>query len=219
MKQWIRAHPVLAFAGVIGAIGVALIVLVWFQPQGLLFDQRVDEELPAGLDPATTVSTTTPVATTVPPTTEVPSDTAAQTPTTTTTTVPTTTVPTTTTTAAPAGPVVLSDTELVDVGRAGSGRVLIIELEDGSRVVRLEDLDVVNGPDLVVILSPSPLVDDRELYDDGEFISIGDLKGNQGNQNYDIPPDVNLEDFGTVAIWCRRFNYTFNAAPIELAPI
>lgn len=89
-------------------------------------------------------------------------------------------------------------------------------LPDGSRVLRFEDLDVSNGPDLRVILSTSPLVADRGAYDE-EFFDIGELKGNRGNQNYDIPAEVDLGAYTSLAIWCRRFNYTFNAAPLTPA--
>jgi len=98
---------------------------------------------------------------------------------------------------------------------AGTGTVLVYRQPDGSHVVRFEDLDVSNGPDLLVILSAAPLVDDRAAYSEVAYLSLGDLKGNQGNQNYVVPAEVNLEDYQTVAIWCRRFNYTFNAAEIH----
>lgn len=208
MIGWIRNHPRASWTLAGLGVALAIVVLVWFQPQNLFIDTRVDEALPGAVTvpPTTTVATTPPTPETIP---AAPED--AEEP----------TVPTTppATTAPPATePVVLSDTELVDVGRAGSGRAVILELPDGQRVLRLEDLDVLNGPDLVVILSPSPLVDDRDAYDDGAFVSLGDLKANQGNQNYEIPGDVNLSEFGSVAIWCRRFNYTFNAAALDLAP-
>ncbi len=211
MWKWIGSHRGLAASIGVAGIALAVFALVWFEPQKLFIDERVDEALPAA---ATTAATTAP-PTTVPTTTAPPVATTAgeDTSTTPTTTVaPTATEATTTT----AGPVTLSDTEMVSVGRNGTGRVLFVELPDGSRFVRFEDLDVTNGPDLVVILSPSPLVDDRDAYDDGDFVSLGELKGNQGNQNYEIPPEVDLTEFGSVAIWCRRFNYTFTAAPIEL---
>lgn len=205
MIDWIRQHRGLAVGGALGALAILVFIFVWFEPHKALLDQRVDEALP-GLESVDESQTTTtvPPPTSVPPTTAPADDSAAT----------TTTVPPTTT--EPPGPVILSETELASVGRDGSGKVLLIELDDGSRVVRFEDLDVLNGPDLLVILSPSELVDDRDAYDDGDFVVLGELRGNQGNQNYEIPADVDLEGFGSVAIWCRRFNYTFNAAAIDL---
>ena len=148
--------------------------------------------------------------------------TAAETTTTSTTAPPTTTTtapPTTTTTeAVPEGPVLLSSSEWISLGHPGTGTVLVYRQPDGSHVIRFEDLEVSNGPDLLVILSTSPLVFDQNAYSAVEYLSLGDLKGNKGNQNYEVPADVNVEDYQTVAIWCRRFNYTFNAADIHSLP-
>jgi len=139
---------------------------------------------------------------------------------TTTTAAPTTTTAPPTTTTVPEGPVLLSVSEWISTGHPGTGTVLVYRQPDDSHMVRFEDLDVSNGPDLLVILSAFPLVDDRAAYSEVVYLSLGDLKGNQGNQNYLVPADVNLDDYQTVAIWCRRFNYTFNAQhprPTEVA--
>ena len=146
--------------------------------------------------------------------------TTTTTPTTTTTVAPTTTTapPTTTTTTVPEGPVLLSSSEWISIGHPGAGTVLVYRQPDGSQVVRFENLEVSNGPDLLVILSAAPLLNDRAAYSAAEYLSLGDLKGNKGNQNYVVPAEVNLGDYQTVAIWCRRFNYTFNAADIHSPP-
>lgn len=152
---------------------------------------------------------------------QAPGETTATTPASATTVAPTTTTtpPTTTTTApVPQGPVLLSSSEWISLGHPGTGTVLVYRQPDGSHVIRFEDLAVSNGPDLLVILSASPLVDDRGAYSAVEYLSLGDLKGNIGNQNYEVPAEVNLDDYRTVAIWCRRFNYTFNAADIHSPP-
>ncbi len=188
-------------------------------------------EVPAITLPPTTAAPTDPVTTTTmakepevqddqdesPTTTRA----AAEDISTTTTAVPTTTVApeiTTTTEAVPEGPVLLSSSEWISLGHPGTGTVLVYRQPDGSHVIRFEDLAVSNGPDLLVILSASSLVNDQNAYSAVEYLSLGDLKGNKGNQNYEVPADVNLEDYQTVAIWCRRFNYTFNAADIHPLP-
>ena len=217
MWNWIREHRGLAIGASLGAVALAVFVIVWFEPQKLFIDERVDEGLEgfdsavAAVDAAgagTAATTVAPTPTTVPPTTtSVPSEDGAVS--------ATTTTSTSTTTAAPAGPVVLHESELAAPGKPGTGDVFLIELEDGSRIVRFENLDVPNGPDLRVILSPSGLVDDRDAYHVGGFLDLGELKGNQGSQNYEIPADVDLSEYSTVAIFCLRFNYTFNAATIS----
>ena len=81
-----------------------------------------------------------------------------------------------------------------------------IPLQDGSSVLRLENLRVTNGPDLYVYLSPDKSVSD--------FINIGKLKANNGNQNYEIPLGTDLSKYDTVLIWCRPFSVLFGSAEL-----
>ena len=80
-------------------------------------------------------------------------------------------------------------------------------LTDGSpqRFLRLENFNTPNGPDLKVYLRA----------DNGEFVSLGDLQGNIGNQNYEIPVDVDLTVFNSVDIWCERFSVGFGLAGLS----
>jgi len=96
-----------------------------------------------------------------------------------------------------------------------TGRARIVELQDGSRFVRLEDLDTSDGPDLRIYLSDQPISDEWGIWDDGEYLDLGPLKGNVGDSNYPVPENVDLSRFRTVVIWCRRFTVGFAVAPIE----
>lgn len=98
-----------------------------------------------------------------------------------------------------------------------AGTALIVELEDGTRFLRLEDLETSNGPDLRVILTDQPLSEDWGVWDDGRVVDLGGLKGNVGSSNYEIPGSVDLEDYRTAVIWCRRFAVGFGVAPLEPA--
>jgi hypothetical protein len=89
----------------------------------------------------------------------------------------------------------------------GSGTTTIYELEDGSRVLRLEDFEVTNGPDLHVFLIPQ----DGSM--DGS-VDLGSLKGNIGDQNYEIPTDVDITQFGTVIVYCVPFSVLFASASL-----
>jgi len=95
-----------------------------------------------------------------------------------------------------------------------TGRVAIVELQDGSRFVRLEDLDTSDGPDLRVYLTDQPVSDDWHVWDDGRYVDLGPLKGNVGDSNYRIPDGIDLDQFETVVIWCRRFTVGFAVAPL-----
>jgi Electron transfer DM13 len=94
-----------------------------------------------------------------------------------------------------------------------SGTAQILELSDGSRFLRFEDLNTSNGPDLRVYLSEIPASDDWFAYGE-RFIDLGALKGNQGDQNYEIPQGTDLDRFKSAVIWCRRFTVGFGVAPL-----
>jgi hypothetical protein len=95
-----------------------------------------------------------------------------------------------------------------------SGRASILELPDGSRFLRFDDLDTSNGPDLRVYLSEIPASDDWHAYGE-RFIDLGALKGNRGDQNYELPADLDLSRYKSAVIWCRRFTVGFGVAPLE----
>lgn len=100
--------------------------------------------------------------------------------------------------------------------KATSGDVEVIPVTDTDRVLRLENFNTSNGPDLFVYLSTAPA--DGSLPFNEDFVNLGVLKGNAGNQNYDIPQDIDLSKFGTVVIWCERFTSAFGAAELTSAP-
>lgn len=97
---------------------------------------------------------------------------------------------------------------------AGSGTALAIRLADGKRVIRFEDLNVENGPDLFVYLSTAPSNTPNENNFADDFVNLGRLKGNMGNQNYTLAASVDLARYKTVVIWCRRFTSAFAAADL-----
>jgi hypothetical protein len=115
---------------------------------------------------------------------------------------------------APAGVQELASGEFRSLEHGTTGVARVVELGDGSRFVRLEDLDTSDGPDLRVYLTDQLVSDDWGVWDDGEFVDLGALKGNVGDSNYRIPDDVDLAPYETVVIWCRRFTVGFAVAPI-----
>lgn len=126
---------------------------------------------------------------------------------------------TATTTGDPSPPVQVEPVELrhgafISRDHGTSGAALVLELADGSRFLRFEELDTDNGPDLYVYLTTTPADGDESAFDD-DFVSLGRLQGNLGNQNYALPADVDLERYTTVVIWCDRFNSAFGAADLS----
>jgi hypothetical protein len=98
-----------------------------------------------------------------------------------------------------------------------SGKVSILGSADGGHVLRLENFQTSNGPDVRVYLVKGNHADNDDFIKagGGNFVDLGPLKGNIGNQNYPIPPNVNVNDYQSVSIWCRRFNVNFGSAPLE----
>jgi hypothetical protein len=119
-----------------------------------------------------------------------------------------------------AGPVhgrtiaVLATGRLTSRGHPGSGKARVLLLPDGSRILRLENLHVENGPDLRVRLTPAGPDAPNDEYNH-DFADLGALKGNIGNQSYVLPAALRLDRYHAVVIWCRRFTYAFAAAPLS----
>ncbi len=97
----------------------------------------------------------------------------------------------------------------------GSGSATIYGLPGGEAVLRFENLDVTNGPDLRVLLSTHPDPPNKAELRDAGYIHIAKLKGNRGNQNYDLPPDADLDSIRSVIIYCMPFNVIFSVAPLQ----
>jgi hypothetical protein len=86
------------------------------------------------------------------------------------------------------------------------GIAKVIPVESGGNVLRLEDLVVTNGPDLYVYLSTDKSASD--------FVNLGRLKANIGNQNYPIPAGTDMTKYDTVLIWCKAFSVLFGSADL-----
>lgn len=98
-----------------------------------------------------------------------------------------------------------------------SGTVEVLQLGDGGRVLRIEDLDTSDGPDLHVWLAAAPVIPGRDgwgVFDDAAFLDLGELKGNRGSQNYAIPAEADLSVLRSVTVWCARFHVSFGAAEL-----
>ena len=171
---------------------VPVVAVAWWLGSPLFLDDEVNEAFPV-------VSTTAAPAESATPTTAAPesveggedSPVSTQAPT------PTTTPP-------EPEPLVAGSFEGFDAVHQGSGSATIFDVGD-STVVRFEDFDVTNGPDLRVNL----------VLSDGSMIDLGALKGNVGDQNYDIPSDIDVATIESVLIYCRAFSVPFAEAGLS----
>ncbi len=87
------------------------------------------------------------------------------------------------------------------------GTAKILQLDDGSKILRFEDFRSTNGPDLYVYLATDKSASD--------FVSLGPLKANIGNQNYQIPEGTDLSKYDTALVWCKQFSVLFGSAELS----
>lgn len=119
-----------------------------------------------------------------------------------------------TSTPAPTGVVASGTLRGVEGHDVRGGEAQLHRLADGSHVLRLDELDAQNGPDLKVYLSAAPGNADADAHDD-DYVRLGDLEGNIGSSNYEIPDDVDLDRYRTAVIWCERFSVGFAVAQLD----
>lgn len=116
---------------------------------------------------------------------------------------------------------VLRSGTFVDGEHPTQGNVRIIK-QNNQRLLELDKTFTTStsGPDLVVILhrladvigsTTPPAYPIKE----GDYVLLAPLKSYNGTQSYLIPASLNLDDFKSAAIWCRRFNATFGAATLK----
>lgn len=103
-----------------------------------------------------------------------------------------------------------------DAEHSTTGLARVLQLADGTRVLRLEGLATSDGPDLHVWISNQPSGGSWGSYDDDRYVRLGELKATNGNQNYEIPASADLRGMTSVVIWCDRFDVAFGTAPVEL---
>ena len=81
-------------------------------------------------------------------------------------------------------------------------------------MLRFTGFETSNGPDVQVYLVATADANDNDTVTKAGFVHIGPLKGNLGDQNYDLPADLDLTKYRSVTIWCRRFGVNFATAPL-----
>ena len=86
-----------------------------------------------------------------------------------------------------------------DPEHPATGSVIV----DGHKIT-LEGVTITEAPDGRVILTKN--------YDEPSGVRVGALQGFTGTHSYEIPEDVNPDDFDSVTIWCDKFS-----VPIGLA--
>lgn len=117
-----------------------------------------------------------------------------------------------------AQPVVVAQGQFRDADEfhKGSGTVTLYRLADGTHLLRFEDFRVTNGPQLHVLLANHAEPVNRDDLETG-YVDLGGLKGNVGNQNYEIAADVAIDPIKSIVIYCKPFHVVFSTATLSSA--
>jgi len=115
------------------------------------------------------------------------------------------------------GPEALYTGKLEGKAHQTSGRATIYRSQDGMPYLRLTDFTTSNGPDVHVLLvrADDKALEQEIVKGELEHVELGTLKGNQGDQNYDLPAATDLNKYQAVAIYCERFHAIFGVAKLE----
>lgn len=100
-----------------------------------------------------------------------------------------------------------------------TGTASIVQQADGKRVLVIENLDTTNGPDVRIWFTDAPVIEGSEGWrtpDGKPYVDLGLIKGNKGNQIYELPADFDLAKYPNLFLWCKQFGVSFGAA--ELTP-
>ncbi len=108
--------------------------------------------------------------------------------------------------ATPGSPALVSSGSFEALDHPGEGTAEVIS-QDDRLTLQLRDFETDAGPDLKVYLATGT--------DGSDFVDLGGLKGNSGNQTYEIPAGTDTEKYDTALIWCRAFSVGFTAAPLK----
>lgn len=97
-----------------------------------------------------------------------------------------------------------------------SGRATVYHSSTGD-VLRITHFKTSNGPNVhVLLIAASDAKDDENFFKENlDRVDLGPLKGNEGDQNYNIPKGTDLSKYKAVSIFCERFNANFGAAPLD----
>ena len=95
------------------------------------------------------------------------------------------------------------------------GMAAVFQLADGKKTLRLTNFATSNGPDVHVYLVAAQDAKDNDTVTKAGFVDLGTLKGNIGDQNYELPANADLAKYRAVTIWCKRFSVNFGTAPLS----
>ena len=116
-----------------------------------------------------------------------------------------------------AQPVMVAQGQFMDADEfhKGTGTVTLYRLPDGTHLLRFEDFRVTNGPQLHVLLANHAQPVNRADLEETGYVDLGGLKGNVGNQNYEIAANIAIDSVKSIVIYCKPFHVVFSTATLS----
>jgi hypothetical protein len=112
------------------------------------------------------------------------------------------------------GPMAVTQGNFKGLAHETKGVAAVYQLADGKRTLRLMEFETSNGPDVHVYLVAASDTTDNDMVKQAGFVDLGSIKGNKGDQNYDVPENVDLNKYRSLSIWCARFGVNFGSAAL-----
>lgn len=114
---------------------------------------------------------------------------------------------------------ILAVGEFHPVAHKGGGRAVILQLT-GQRAgeprrLQLIGFETGEGSDLQVCLVAAADCLENESVERAGFIALGPLRGNEGDQSFDVPIGIDLNRYRAVTIWSRKYRVNFTTAPLS----
>ena len=191
MTRFVSRHKRLVTSLAVIVLAAAGVGLAVFKPWLLFIDETVDDEIPAFSVATASMAPSADASATV----------AAG-------------------AAEPLGPVQVASGSFISHEHTTTGTARVLRNPDGSHQLVLEDLATSNGPDVRVWLSAGPVIEGKDGWftaADHAHLEVAPIKGNLGNQVYDLPAGTDPAAWTSVVLWCEDFGVSFGAAELTAA--
>ena len=115
---------------------------------------------------------------------------------------------------------VMRSGSFTDAERPTSGTAELVQSGDRHHVILSSDFSTFKGPDLQIVLHRSnDLISQLEPptfpLEAADYVVLGELQALSGQQTYAVPENINVGEYGSVAVWCEKFNATFGSANLS----
>jgi hypothetical protein len=87
------------------------------------------------------------------------------------------------------------------------GKALLISADE-KKILRFEDFETINGPNLHIYLSSD--------LGGNDYVDLGAIRATKGNVNYEVPASTDTSRYNKVLVWCVPFQVLFSYAEFVL---